>query len=364
VPGVDVAAFRSQFPVCAEKAYLNAGTCGPLPHAATDAMTAIAEHALLEGRALGYYHELIATVARLRARYAALLGAAEDEVSVTTSTSEGIVRVLLGLDLAAGDEVLIAEHEHPGLLGPLAAARERLGIVVREVPLAQIADAVSPATRLIACSHVGWSTGEHVPALAGVPADVPVLLDGAQGVGAIGFKAAALGCAFYAGSGQKWLCGPVGTGMLWVAPAWRERLRAAGPTYMNLEVPADGIAARAWADGRGLDAGSMSLEAAAGAIAALDVLGAFGFDALHERARTLAARLAEQLGAAGREVAPRGDTTLVSWVSPDAEAEATRLGEAGIVVRSFHGLPYVRASVGAWNDQSDVDRLVAAASSD
>ncbi len=56
--------------------------------------------------------------------------------------------------------------------------------------------------------------------------DVPVLLDGAQGVGAIAVDVAALGCAFYAGSGQKWLCGPIGTGMLWVAPGLA---RAAAP---------------------------------------------------------------------------------------------------------------------------------------
>ena len=48
---------------------------------------------------------------------------------------------------------------------------------------------------------------------------MPVLLDGAQGVGAVPIDVATLGCAFYAGSGQKWLCGPVGSGMLWIAPA-------------------------------------------------------------------------------------------------------------------------------------------------
>src|SRR3954452_2610876 len=116
VPAVDASALRSQFPVCAELAYLNAGTCGPVPRAAAEALAAVSERALAEGRAMGYYQELIATIGKLRARYAGLLGAAEAEVAVTTSTSEGIVRVLLGLDLAAGDEVLIARDEHPGLL--------------------------------------------------------------------------------------------------------------------------------------------------------------------------------------------------------------------------------------------------------
>lgn len=359
---MDAAAFRSQFPVCEEKAFLNAGTCGPLPRAAVAAQQQITAHALAEGRAIHYYERYFETRDALRAAYAEALGAAARDVSVTTSTSEGMVRVLLGLELGRGDEVLIAEDEHPGLLGPLAAARERLGLTVREVPLSEIAHAVTPATRLVACSHVGWTTGEVVPALAAVPDDVPVLLDGAQGVGAVPVDLAALGADFYAGSGQKWLCGPVGTGMLWVSPVWRERLAAVGPVYLNLEDPADGLRAVAATDGRAHDAGSLSLETVSAALAAAEVLSGFGWDQVHARARSLAGDLAQRLRDAGLDVAARGDTTLVSWVSPDAEADAARLLEAGIVVRGFPGLPYLRASVGAWNDQSDIDGLLAAVS--
>lgn len=359
---MDAATFRSQFPVCEETAFLNAGTCGPLPRAAVAAQQEIAARALAEGRALGYYERYCEARDALRAAYAEVLGAAARDVSVTSSTSEGMVRVLLGLELGRGDEVLIAAHEHPGLLGPLAAARARRGLAVREVPLSEIADAVTPATRLVACSHVGWTTGELAPALAALPDEIPVLLDGAQGVGAVPVDLAALGADFYAGSGQKWLCGPVGTGMLWVSPAWRERLAAAGPVYLNLEDPADGLQAVAAADGRAHDAGSLSLETVGAALAAAAVLKGFGWDEVHARARSLAADLAQRLRDAGLDVAARGDTTLVSWVSPDPEAEAARLLEAGIVVRGFPGLPYLRASVGAWNDQSDVDRLLGAVS--
>jgi L-cysteine/cystine lyase len=358
---VDAAALRSEFPVCAEKAFFNAGTCGPLPTAALQAAARYAEHALAEGRAHGYYEEFFAVRERLRAGYAGVIGARPEDVAVTTSSSEGMVRVLLGLGLERGDEVLIAELEHPGLLGPLAGLRAQRGIEVREVPLAQIADAVSPATRLVACSHVSWTTGELAPALDAVRADVPVLVDGAQGAGAIPVDVTALGCAFYAGSGQKWLCGPVATGLLWVAPRWREQLLPVMPTYVNLVDPALGVEARPWPDARAHDAISMALETAAAAEAALGVLRRHGLDAIHERARELAADVAQRLAAAGRDVAPRAETTLVSWLSPDPEAEAARLAEAGVVVRSFPGLPYVRASVGAWNDESDVERLLAAA---
>ena len=135
-----------------------------------------------------------------------------------------------------------APDEHPGLLGPLLTLRERRGVQVRAVPFAELAEAVGPRTRLVACSHVSWVTGALAPAeLAALPEDVPVLFDGAQGAGAVPVDVEALGCAFYAGAGQKWLCGPVGTGMLWVAPAWRDRLAALGATYLNLDEPGAGL---------------------------------------------------------------------------------------------------------------------------
>ena len=74
----------------------------------------------------------------------------------------------------------------------------------------------------------------------------------------------------------------------------------------------------------------------------------------------LASLLAERLAGAGRTVAPRGETTLVSWEDADPEATRDRLFEAGIVVRNLPGTAYVRASVGAWNDESDLERLMAA----
>jgi L-cysteine/cystine lyase len=357
---VDPAAFRSEFPVCERVAYLNAGTCGPLPRAAVDALAAEVQRAAADGRGRAYIERLKELAAELRGAYAATLHADPADVALTTATSEGIVRVLLALPLRAGDEVLIAEREHPGLLGPLAAARDRLGLEVRAVPLGELPGAVGPRTRLVACSHVAWTDGALAPALDGLPDDVPVLLDGAQAAGAIGVDVDALGCAFYAASGQKWLCGPVGTGMLWVSPAWRERLRPTGPTYVNLDDPSRGLDAPPWPDARAHDAAAISVEALAVALASHEVLAGYGWGSLHDRALGLAGALAERLGAAGRDVAPRGPTTLVSWRSDDPETEVGALAEAGVLVRGFAGLPWIRASVGAWNDEDDLDRLIGA----
>jgi len=181
------------------------------------------------GRGKEYVEAMIELRDRQRAAYAATLGADAADVALTTCTSDGVVRVLAGLELGPGDEVLTAPDEHPGLLGPLTTLRARRGVDLRAAPFGDLADAVGPRTKLVACSHVSWVTGAVRPeGLAAL--DVPVLLDGAQGVGAIGFDVAALGCAFYAGSGQKWLCGPIGSGMLWVAPQWREGLAPIGTT--------------------------------------------------------------------------------------------------------------------------------------
>jgi L-cysteine/cystine lyase len=356
---VDAPALRAEFPVLADRAYLNAGTCGPLPHAAVQASLELLDRGASVGRAKEYVDTMIELRDRQRAAYATTLGADGGDIALTTCTSDGVVRVLAGLELGPGDEVLTAPDEHPGLLGPLTTLRARRGVDVRAVAFADLADAVGPRTRLVACSHVSWITGAVRPeGLAAV--DVPVLLDGAQGVGAVGFDVAALGCAFYAGSGQKWLCGPIGSGMLWVAPAWRERLAPIGATYLNLENANDGLAAELQPDARRYDAPGVSAETMAAAVAAHDLLAGHGWPEVHARATGLAGLLAERLAAAGRTVAPRGATTLVAFEDADGEATRDRLAEAGVIVRHLPGTRYVRASVGAWNDEDDLERLLAA----
>ena len=80
---------------------------------------------------------------------------------------------------------------------------------------------------------------------------------------------------------------------------------------------------------------------------------------MHARAIGLAAQFAGAIAEAGRTLAPRGATTLLSWEDPDPAAARERYMEAGVVVRHLPGTPYVRASVGAWNDESDLERLLA-----
>ncbi len=358
---MDSAALRAEFPVLAEQAYLNAGTDGPLPKRATTAAMGELERELRDGRAMAHFERRFELAKGLRQRYADALTASVEDVALTTSTTEGIAQTLGSMGLGPEDEILTSDEEHPGLLGALGAARELAGVSVREVPLASLAEAVTAKTTVVACSHVSWLTGCYAPAeLAEL--DIPVILDGAQGVGAVPVDVEALGCDAYAAAGQKWLCGPDGTGLLYVGPSFRERLAVSRRGYANLEDPNSGLDARLHPDARALDTFSLSAESTACALSAIELLAETGWSDVQDRARALAERLVELLREAGREIVPRDPTTLVSFHSEDAVAERAQLAESGVIVRNIPGRSWLRASVGAWNDDRDLERLVGALS--
>jgi len=361
---MDLAALRAQFPVMERLAYLNTGSVGPLPRAAADAAGAELERATREGRGGKAHFERAASLAeRLRARIAGLLGCDPWEVALTGATTDGVNAVLSGLDLAPGDEILTTDEEHPGLLAPLGLARERRGVAIRLVPFDEIASAVGPRTRLVACSHVSWITGRVLDSTALASWDVPVLLDGAQGLGAVAVDVRELGCDYYAASGQKWLCGPIGSGYLYVREDSIDGLAPSSPGYGSLsdtlrplELPLADGAAR-------FDSGFAAAERSAWSLAALDTLERTGLTALQERAVTSAGRLARSLAERGARVAERGRSTLVSWETADPAEEAARLLGAGLLVRDLPGTPYVRASVGGWTSDEELERLAAVATS-
>jgi L-cysteine/cystine lyase len=354
---MDASALRAQFPVLERIAYLNSGTDGPLPAAAVRAAQAELDAQAGEGRVTAHFQRRFALQDELRAAYARLAGAPVEEIALTTSATDGLGRVLAGLGLGPGDEIVTTDQEHPGLIGPLLAARRR-GVTVRAVPFAEIAEAVGPDTSLVALSHVSWIGGEVAPAeLARL--EVPVILDGAQGAGAVPTDPRALGCAAYAAAGQKWLCGADGTGFLWVDPAFAERVAVVSPSYMTFQDAAAGLDGDFKPTAARYDTPSLPREAVALSLAALRVLEEAGWPAIHERAAGQAARLAAALAERGHAVAPRGASTLVAWSDADAEATRDRLAAAGVAVRHLPGRGLMRASVGAWNDDADLDRLLA-----
>lgn len=350
------ASFRSQFPVLERVAYLNAGTDGPLPRAAVAAAQQELEIEARQGRAKEHFERRSELSEALRASYAGALGCRPVDLSLSTCTSEGLAIVIDGLGLSEGDEILTSDEEHPGLLGALAAVQQA-GVSVRLAPFAEIHEHVGPRTRLVACSHVSWMTGRECPAgLAQL--DLPLVLDGAQGAGAVPVDLLRLGCDAYAGAGQKWLCGPDGTGMLYTSPQLRSCLAVKRRGYGNIADPDQGLDAQLHEDGRRLDTLALSAETLACALAAARTLEREGLAQVHARAKDLCAKLAEGLRGIGREVVEGSAGTLVSFWSPDPVAERGVLAERGVVLRDIPGRPWLRASVGAWNDESDLQRLI------
>jgi len=354
---------RAQFPVLERVAYLNAGTNGPVPRRAFEATEAALIEQLEQGRSnKAWFERMVERIDLLRERAAGLLGASQADVALTGSTTDGINAVLHAVDLAEGDEILTSDEEHPGVLGPLATARDTRGATVRVVPFDELPDEVRPDTRMVVTSHVSWATGRVMDTAPLAASGALVVLDGAQGLGAIPVDVRALGCDFYAASGQKWLCGPGGMGYLYADPQLVPGLPAPWSGYHAMEWSDQALVPALHPDARRLSTGYPAPHHVEWSHASLDVFEEAGFDAVYERAADLAERFAGMLLERGIQVAPRGLSTLVSFEVPDPEAFAQRAADDGIVIRHLPGRPWARASVGAWNTREELERLAELAS--
>jgi L-cysteine/cystine lyase len=355
IPRVTFEEARAQFPVLERYAYLQAGSVGPLARGTVEAMRAEEERGLEEGRgSYAGFMRLLDSREELRAEIAALVGVTAEQVALTASTTDGCNVVLGGLDLEPDDEVITTTDEHFGLLGPLHMSGTR--VVVAEPDPERIVEAVTPRTRLIAISHVLWTSGAILPVHElRARTGLPILVDGAQSVGAIPVDAN--GLDYYTVSGQKWLCGPEGTGALVVADP--DSLRIARPSYLSQDgYELDGeFTPRAGA--ARFDPNVTPSAATAGLRAAISSIPDWGYERACETAETLRARLE----ADGYEVVtPEARATLVSWRVPaDGSADVVAaLAEAGVIVRDLPGRGLVRASVGWWTSDVDLDRLLTA----
>jgi len=313
------------------------------------------ESGLREGRgSLARFMRLLEEREELRAEVAALVGVSAEHIALTASTTDGCNIVLAGLDLGEGDEIITTTDEHFGLLGPLHTSGAR--VVVVEPDPEQIVAAVTPRTRLLALSHVLWTTGALLPVYElRASTGVPILVDGAQSVGAMPVDAS--GLDFYTVSGQKWLCGPEATGALVVADP--DELRIGRPSYLSQDgYEQDGTFEPKSGAAR-FDPNVTPSALTAGLRAAIAAIPSWGY----ERAAELAERFRTTLAAAGHDVVvPEERATLVSWRAPVEESAeiVARCAEAGVIVRDLPGRGLIRASVGWWSDESDLERLLAA----
>lgn len=217
--------------------YFNTGGLGPAPLPVRRAVHVVMED--LQDRVETGHGRL----AEVRPVVAAFLGAAVEEVAFMRNATEGNGIIAAGLDLQAGDEVIMESHAHPGGSFPWLALAQRKGIKVRvfepdaatpEELLARIEAVASPRTRVVQVSHVTAPTGILMPV-----AELTKLcrargwwfhVDGAQTLGMFPFSLPELGPDSYAGSGHKWLGAPHETGVLYVR---RERLAEVAPPLVG-----------------------------------------------------------------------------------------------------------------------------------
>jgi L-cysteine/cystine lyase len=232
---------RGQMPALQATGYFNAGTYGPMPRAGVEAAQSLLLSDLELGRIApnGYQRagERNRSVAELAA---SMFGTDAQEFALTHSAGEGLNIALMGIEWSAGDEVITTAEEHPGLLNPLALLSRRYGVVNRVVPVSSdvsqfldsIEGRITSSTRVIALSHVLWSTGTVLPLREVCELarrhELMVIVDAAQSAGQVPLNLHDLGVDAYAMAGQKWLCGPEGTGLLYVR---HDRFADISPTY-------------------------------------------------------------------------------------------------------------------------------------
>jgi L-cysteine/cystine lyase len=342
---------RADIPVLERYAYLNAGTNGPLAQATVDAVVAEALRELHEGRSGTVPIDRILDLReQARRGLADVLGVEPLHVALTDSTSRGAAIVLGGLGLTPADEIVMTDQEHFGLMGPVHASGAR--VVLTEGTEDAILAAVTPRTKLIATSHVLWTTGRRLD-LQRIRAEsgVPLLADGAQSAGAIPVEMGELD--FYTVSAQKWLCGPEPTGALYVRDP--DAVRVTSPGYLSQSsyepngayVPKDGAAR--------FDSGWVGIPTLAGLVAALGTHPVWRY----ERAAEMAARCRELLADRFEVVTPPSHSTLVSFrPAGDPTELVAKLLARDVIVRELPGRNLVRASCGWWTNDEDLQRLV------
>jgi L-cysteine/cystine lyase len=209
---------------------------------------------------------------------------------------------------------------------------------------------------LIATSAVSWVDGKVLPWRELREATgVQVLIDGAQAAGAIEEDASA--ADYYTVSGQKWLCGPDATGALFVREP--ETLPARLVAYPSAETY--DIATGTWEPKAGAARFDQTFTPAS-SLAGLEAALADPPAGRFERARELTERCRELLLDEGHDVVTEaGQATLVSFrPARDSAETVAALYQRGVVVRELPGTGLVRASIGWWNDGSDLERLVEA----
>ena len=376
-----VASIREQVPAVLGKAYLNTGTNGPLPRVAADAMAELARAEFEAGRIqMGGWEAKMKLMPAARDAVARALGVKDSEIALTELTTEGMNIMIHGVDWQRGDEAIITNLEHPGGQLPLYVVARRHGVRIKIADLGigdgdvggKIERLITRRTRALIISHLAWNTGAVLPLKEIVDIcrrhGVLVLVDAAQSAGSLDPQLYENDPDGYAMPGQKWLCGPEGTGSLWIR---EERLSWFEQTYVSYFNAMGGLdtaggyltptpgAAR-------FDRIATYYPLIAGQAAAMQwLVDDVGMDWIYERIATLGQLAHQTLSAIdGVEVITPSSRmagliafNLTGLAPGDLVAE---LDQRGFILRTIPSPACVRLSTGFYNTEDEIRQLGAA----
>lgn len=181
----------------------------------------------------------------LRQRLASFAGCSSDEIAINRNTTEGINTIIFGLELKAGDEVVLSKQDYPNVINAWKFREMRDGIKLiwvnldlpssdRNYLINSYTSAFTPKTKVVNITHmINWN-GQVLPvkeiAQEAKNKGIMVLVDAAHTFAHLNFKIRDLNCDFLATSLHKWLCAPFGTGMLYIN---REHIKDISPLFPN-----------------------------------------------------------------------------------------------------------------------------------
>jgi len=377
----EIAAIRAELPVTQRYAYLNTGTNGPLPRRSHEALMANSQAELEDGRiGPSAFARMLENLTGARAAFAGLLGCDSSEVTLTHNTTEGMNIAIMGLDWHAGDEVVSATAEHPGGLYPLYVLHQRYGVRIRMTeialpdrdPVEELRRALTPRTRAVVLSHVSWATGMVLPIREMVDLAHSVgalfICDAAQSGGMVPSHVYELGVDAYACSGQKWLCGPDGTGALFIRrDRWADihqtmigywGIQSGMSDFEGNFVPAD--------SGRRYEVATLypgSLRALTTSLRWIDE--EIGWQRVYARIAALGRYCHQTLSALDgvRVITPADSMAGLVHFAVDGITPhdlTAKLVERDILIRDTHYPEVNRVSTGFYNTEDDVNRLAEA----
>jgi len=312
-----------------------------------------------------------------RTLLAAALRVTPEEIVIVRNTTEGNNFVSSGLQLGAGDEVIVWADNHPSNLAAWSTKASRFGFTVVTVPVPQghpgtagyvdlFAKAITPRTRVLAISHISSNSGDLLPAaeLCAMARQrgVMSLVDGAQAFGVLDLDLGAMQPDFYTGSMHKWPCGPKEKGLLYVNKAVHERIH---PTIVGLYAGAVGISRRFEAEGQRDDASIAAVSEA------LKFQGGIGRAEIEKRSRALATYFVTELGKldgvrmwTSTDATQRAAIVIFQPGSLDPRRLVTALAQNDKIVvtgrANAQDRPGLRLSPHFYNTMADAERTVAA----